>query len=103
VDYLRDNGFEVESIRTDDVDEIKEEFDIPVDMQSCHTSIVGEYYVEGHVPVEAIWKLLEERPSLSGIALPGMPLGSPGMGGEKAHPFVVYAITEGGVEEFVTL
>ena len=72
-------------------------------MQSCHTSIIGDYYVEGHVPVEAIRKLLDERPSIDGIALPGMPQGSPGMSGEKAEPFVIYAITGGAVEEFVTL
>lgn len=103
MDYLQANGFEVESIRTDDLTEIKDRFGVPADMQSCHTSIVGDYYVEGHVPVEAIRKLLEEQPAVSGIALPGMPPGSPGMSGEKAAPFVIYAITGGGFEEFVTL
>ena len=87
---------------TDSGDEVKDEFDIPEDMRSCHTSIIGEYYVEGHVPVEAIWKLLREQPEIDGIALPGMPDGSPGMRGKKEQPFIIYSVADGRVEEFVT-
>ncbi len=101
--YLEENGFEVESISTEDLTEIKDNLSIPADMQSCHTVMIEGYYVEGHVPVEAIRKLLEEQPPIDGITLPGMPSGSPGMGGEKAEPFVIYSITDGEVEEFVTL
>ncbi len=101
--YLEENGFEVEPIRTEALSEMKDELNIPEEMRSCHTAKVGEYFVEGHVPVEAIRKLLEERPPIGGIALPGMPSGSPGMGGDKAEPFVIYSITDGAVEEFVTL
>ncbi len=101
--YLEENGFEVESISMEDLTEIKDNLSIPADMQSCHTVMIEGYFVEGHVPVEAIRKLLEEQPSIDGIALPGMPAGSPGMGGEKAEPFVIYSITDGEVEEFVTL
>jgi hypothetical protein len=72
-------------------------------MQGCHTTVINEYFVEGHVPIEAVRKLLEERPLIDGIALPRMPQGSPGMGGEKTQPFVIYSITDGKVEEFVTL
>lgn len=72
-------------------------------MQSCHTTLVSEYFVEGHVPVEAIWKLLEEQPPIDGIALPGMPSGSPGMGGDKEKPLVIYSILDGKAEEFITL
>jgi hypothetical protein len=101
--YLEENGFEVEPIRTEALSEMKDELDIPEEMRSCHTAKVGEYFVEGHVPVEAIRKLLEEQPPIDGIALPGMPSGSPGMGGAKAEPFMIYSITDGEVEEFVTL
>ncbi len=87
----------------DDLTEMKDELNIPEEMRSCHTSMVGEYFVEGHVPVEAIWKLLEEQPPISGIALPGMPPGSPGMGGDKEEPFTIYAIVDGEAEEFLTL
>ena len=102
-EYLEEHGFEVESIRTDDVPEMKDELKIPEEMRSCHTAKVGEYYIEGHVPVEAIWKLLEEHPQISGIALPGMPMGSPGMGGDQEQPFKIYAIVDGEAEEFLTL
>jgi len=100
--YLEAEGFELESIKTDDTTELKDSLDIPQDMRSCHTAMVGEYFVEGHVPVEAIRKLLEEQPQIEGIALPGMPSGSPGMPGVKAQPLTVYSIVDGGVDEFMT-
>ena len=101
--YLEEEGFEVESKKEDDTAEIKESLDIPEEMWSCHTSVVGGYFVEGHVPIEAIRKLLEEQPQIDGIALPGMPSGSPGMGGDKAEPFTIYSIVDGETEEFMTL
>ncbi len=93
----------MESIRTDDYVDIKDDLGIPADMQGCHTTVINEYFVEGHVPIEAVRKLLDERPLIDGIALPGMPQGSPGMGGEKMLRFVIYSVTDGTVEEFVTL
>ena len=101
--YLEENGFEVEPILTEELAAMKDGLNIPEEMRSCHTAKVGEYFVEGHVPVEAIWKLLEEQPPISGIALPGMPAGSPGMGGDKEQPFTIYAIVDGEAEEFLTL
>jgi hypothetical protein len=101
--YLEENGFEVEPIQTEELSDMKDELNIPEEMRSCHTAKVGEYFVEGHVPVEAIWKLLDEQPPISGIALPGMPPGSPGMGGDKEQPFTIYAIVDGEAEEFMTL
>lgn len=76
----------------EDVDAVKREHGVPGDLRSCHTLVVDGYVVEGHVPAETIATLLDERPAIDGIALPGMPAGSPGMGGEKSEPFVVYAI-----------
>lgn len=76
----------------EDVDAVKREHGVPEDLRSCHTLVVDGYVVEGHVPAATIATLLDERPSIDGIALPGMPAGSPGMGGEKSEPVVVYAI-----------
>ncbi len=87
----------------DDVTDMKNDLGIPQDMWSCHTSMVGGYFLEGHVPSEAIQKLLDERPAIEGLALPGMPAGSPGMGGVKSQPFVIYSIVGGGMDEFMTL
>lgn len=101
--YLEDEGFPVEDVTLDDLSSIKDDMGIPEDMWSCHTSFVGDYFVEGHVPAEAILSLLNERPAIDGIALPGMPAGSPGMGGDKDGPFVIYAITDGQAEEFMTI
>lgn len=101
--YLGANGFTVQSTVTEDMNSIKNSFDIPEKMWSCHTMKVGRYFVEGHVPIEAIQKLLKEQREIDGIALPGMPSGSPGMGGIKTEPFVVYAITQGQTEEFIKI
>lgn len=101
--YLEGHSFQVESISTEDLTAIKDGLGIPLEMRSCHTVILGDYYVEGHVPVEAIQKLLQERPQIDGIALPGMPAGSPGMGGSKAEPFVIYAIVGGQAREFMSI
>ena len=101
--YLEELGFQVETEWMEDLTPVKDDLGIPEEMRSCHTAIIGEYFVEGHVPVEAVWKLLDERPTIDGIALPGMPSGSPGMSGGQEEPFVIYSISDGGVEEFVTM
>lgn len=69
--------------------EIKAEHGISPELQSCHTSIIGGYVVEGHVPIEAVKKLITEKPDVKGIAIPGMPSGTPGMPGPKFAPFDV--------------
>jgi len=84
----------VETIATEDMTNIKQEYGISSDMESCHTAVFGNYVVEGHVPFEAIEKLLEEKPDIRGIALPEMPAGSPGMPGVKGEPFTVYALSD---------
>ncbi|MGB3627020.1 MAG: DUF411 domain-containing protein [Henriciella sp.] len=95
-DYLREQGFEVEvvELETEALAYLKAEQTIPRKQQGCHTIMIEGYVVEGHVPVDAINKLLAERPDIKGIALPGMPMGSPGMGGEKTAPFAVMVIGE---------
>jgi len=94
-DYLRENGFTVEVKPTHELAQISREAGIPDEFQGCHTSFLGDYVIGGHVPIDLVNKLLEERPEIAGVTLPGMPMGSPGMGGEKQGPFKVYAIEEG--------
>jgi hypothetical protein len=94
--YLRENGFEVDVKPTNDLAEISQKAGVPEDLQGCHTSFIEDYVVDGHVPVEVIRKLLSERPKIAGITLPGMPEGSPGMGGRKRAAFVIYAVTKDG-------
>jgi hypothetical protein len=92
VGYLRQNGFEVEVVDTGDLMSIKQQAGVPAELQGCHSTLVGGYVVEGHVPADIVKRLLQEKPSVHGISLPGMPLGSPGMDGEKEGPFVIYEI-----------
>ena len=80
VDYLRKEGFEVNAIDQRDLTPIKERAGVKPEMESCHTAMVDGYVIEGHVPAQAIRKLLEERPKTVGLAVPGMPNNSPGMG-----------------------
>lgn len=101
ISYLKENGFAVKVVEMTNRTELKEKFRIPADMESCHTSVLGDYVVEGHVPVEAINKLLAEKPDIDGIALPEMPAGSPGMGGVKSGPLTVYALSKGEKSEFL--
>ena len=102
-EYLESAGFEVESIEIEKTGSLKKEMGILKKMWSCHTIVIGDYYVEGHVPVEAIRKLLEEQPDIDGIALPDMPSGSPGMDGVKKKPFTIYAISDGEVKVFMEI
>lgn len=102
--YLDKEGIDTTVENVPDMIELKAELGVPEDMQSCHTTQVEGYFVEGHVPIEAIEKLLEERPDVAGIALPGMPSGSPGMPGKKTEPWVIFAIgNDGSSYEFMTL
>jgi len=102
VAYLRDLDYDVEIVTTNDT-VIKTENNIPSAMQSCHTSIIGDYFVEGHMPIEAVNKLLAEKPDIDGIALPGMPSGSPGMPGLKTEEWEIYAIKDGEISSFVKI
>jgi hypothetical protein len=90
--YLRQHGFEVDVVATHDLDGIKRDNGVPEALGGCHTTLVGGYVVEGHVPVDTLKRLLRERPDIRGISLPGMPLGSPGMTGTKQEPFKIYEI-----------
>lgn len=79
LEHVRQNGFNVKSVITDDIQAVKEKSGVPEKLASCHTAVVNGYIVEGHVPAADIKNLLQSKPEISGIAAPGMPLGSPGM------------------------
>jgi hypothetical protein len=79
VDRMREAGFTLEVHDVDDVNPQKERAHVPLHLASCHTATVGGYALEGHVPPDAVLRLLRERPSVAGLAVPGMPAGSPGM------------------------
>jgi hypothetical protein len=76
--------------------ELKESWGIPAELASCHTAEVEGYVIEGHVPVDVIQELLLEKPDIVGLALPGMPPGSPGMGGEAQSPLQILAFDQQG-------
>lgn len=102
--YLDQKGYTVDVQQTADMTSVKEDLGVPYELESCHTSEIDGYIVEGHVPEEAIDKLLAERPDIKGIGMAGMPSGSPGMPGPK-ETFEIYTITHEGAkgELFMTL
>ena len=79
LEHMKKNNFNVKDIVTDDVQAIKNKYGVPEAMASCHTAIVDGYVIEGHVPANDIMKLLKTKPKIVGIAVPGMPSGTPGM------------------------
>jgi hypothetical protein len=81
VEHLRANGFAVTVEETSNLAPIKAQWGVPAELVSCHTAAIGRYTIEGHVPAAAIKRLLAEKPDAIGLAVPGMPAGSPGMGG----------------------
>lgn len=94
--YMKGKGFNVAEINPTNIYEIKNKYKIPSQLESCHTSIIGNYFAEGHIPLEAIKKMMDEKPDILGIAMPGMPSGAPGMPGGKLEPFVIYAVNKDG-------
>lgn len=96
IEHMEDAGFSVEVQNRRDLVPIKREFGIPGRMQSCHTARVGGYLVEGHVPADLVTRMLDEKPYIKGLAVPGMPMGSPGMEGPRKDPYDVIAIGNDG-------
>ena len=97
VEYLEEEGFEVVAHDTDEMDAVKAALGL-VDprLHSCHTATIGDYVVEGHVPVSDIERLLAERPEVVGISAPGMPMMSPGMGSREPKGYDVVSFDEDG-------
>ena len=79
INHLKDNGLEIVDNLVEDISLIKDQYQVPNNLRSCHSAQIANYKIEGHVPIESINKLFREKPSIRGIAVPGMPLGSPGM------------------------
>ncbi|MEK6829974.1 MAG: DUF411 domain-containing protein [Nanoarchaeota archaeon] len=95
--YLKTKGnLNVQISEQTDISDIKKKYGVPSELESCHTAVIDGYFVEGHMPLEAIDKLMVEKPDIKGIALPGMPMGSPGMPGQKQGDFVIYAVNNDG-------
>ena len=101
--FLEKEKFNVKQTDMRSLHSIKKKYNIPLEMQSCHTTIMGKYFIEGHVPLQAVNKLLKEQPDIDGIALPGMPIGTPGMPGEKEEPYVIYQLIDGKFSVFMTI
>ncbi|MFZ1103828.1 MAG: DUF411 domain-containing protein [Hyphomicrobiaceae bacterium] len=99
-EHLRRAGFPVKIVETGDINAIKRRLGVPPDLISCHTAEVGGYVVEGHVPARAIRRLLTERPQAAGLAVPGMPIGSPGMEGGAPDTYEVVVFGELGHRVF---
>lgn len=95
VAHLEDEGFEVVDHVVADVNAVKRDLGVPTGMWSCHTTVIGGYVVEGHVPAESVRTIVAERPEVDGIALPGMPAGSPGMPGELEGPLDIRTFSNG--------
>ncbi len=96
VAHLEQNGFTVKTTDVPNIAGVKSAVRVPRELFSCHTALVDGYVVEGHVPADDIRRLLSERPDLSGIAVPGMPIGSPGMEGPNPQPYDVIGFDEDG-------
>jgi hypothetical protein len=101
VGYVEEHGYTATVEEVQDLAAVKVEHNVPPMMQSCHTAVIDGYVIEGHVPVEDIERLLTERPDVVGIAVPGMPVGSPGMeiAGAEPQPFSVVTFDAAGNTE----
>src|SRR5665647_3387524 len=101
VSYMRGKGYRVKVNNVSDPDSIKRGLGVPNSMYSCHTAKIGNYIVEGHVPAAAVAKLLEQQPEIKGIALPGMPSGSPGMDGPQGVYRVIAFSADGRTQRYI--
>ncbi|MEA1942928.1 MAG: DUF411 domain-containing protein [Pseudomonadota bacterium] len=103
IEHVEAAGFRVAVQNMPDVTAVKTRFGVPQALWSCHTALVGDYVVEGHVPAEDIARMLAETPQITGIAVPGMPAGSPGMEVPGySQPYDVYAFSPAGREVFAS-
>ena len=93
IQHMEDAGFKVETQDRQDMGSIKQQYGVPRTTWSCHTAVVGDYIIEGHVPATYVKRLLEEKPAVKGLAVPGMPIGSPGMEGANPQSYDVVTFT----------
>lgn len=102
IEHMKKHGFQITDIKTDNMEAIKQQHNLPLDLASCHTAIIDGYVMEGHIPADDIKRFLTQKPDFKGLAVPGMPLGTPGMeAGDRKQPFDVLAFNNSGnVEVF---
>ena len=96
IEHLIKHGYRVDAKDTPEMAEIKRTLGVPEALTSCHTAVVNGYLIEGHVPAEDIAKLLKEKPKVAGLAVPGMPMGSPGMEGPRQQHYQVLSFDKNG-------
>jgi hypothetical protein len=90
IDHLKTQGFQITDFSTPDIETVKQKYNVPDNLSSCHTAIVNGYVIEGHVPAADIKRLLQEKPNVAGLSVPQMPVGTPGMEmGNRKDPFSV--------------
>ncbi|MEL6930461.1 MAG: DUF411 domain-containing protein [Cyanobacteria bacterium J06600_6] len=101
VDHAKNHGFRIEDIKTDEMEAIKQQHNVPAELASCHTTIIDGYVMEGHIPADDIKRFLAEKPdNLIGLTVPGMPIGTPGMEARDIkQPFQVLAFNDKGEVE----
>lgn len=97
ISHMREQGFPVEIKSRFNVKPVKKKVGVPSSLAACHTAVVGNYVVEGHVPAQEVKQLLREKPKVRGLSVPGMPVGSPGMErGNRVEPYEVVTFTPAG-------
>jgi hypothetical protein len=96
VTHMKMRGFDTTVTDVRDIAAVKTKHNVPTALRSCHTALVGGYVIEGHVPASDVQRLLKQRPKVSGLAVPGMPTGSPGMEGENGRPYDVLTFDAAG-------
>lgn len=96
IEHLINHGFSVAIENHRNLSAVKKNLGVPYNLRSCHSAKIGEYVVEGHVSAEDILHLLRDKPGVTGITIPGMPIGSPGMEGTINQPYNVYSFDEKG-------
>ena len=97
--YLQKNGFPIKEENRNELASVKRQYGVPANLAACHTAVVEGYVIEGHVPADLIDRLLREKPRVIGIAVPGMPAGSPGMAtapGQAPDKYQVLTFDERG-------
>ena len=96
IEHMQASGFTVDAHDSADMDAVKDHYGVPSGVRSCHTALVGNYVVEGHVPAADVERMLKEQPKAAGLSVPGMVMGSPGMEGSMSRPYTVLAFQKTG-------
>jgi hypothetical protein len=96
VKHMQKHGFKITDIKTDRIEAIKQKYNVPQNLASCHTSVIDGYVMEGHIPADDIKRFVASKPKQAGLAVPAMPLGTPGMETAKKQPFAIASFNKDG-------